>query len=216
MNLEVARRQMIEQQVRAWEVLDERVLGALAQVRRELFVPEAFRSLAFADTQIPIRHGQVMLAPKVEGRFLQALELTPADHVLEIGTGSGFFAACLARLGRGVRSVEIFAELAEFANENLRASGVSGVQVETLDAMTLDDSRRYDAIAVTGSLPVYDPRFERALEIGGRMVIVVGEAPVMEARLIRRASETQWVQESLFETVIEPLIHAPQPSRFLF
>ncbi len=100
MNVEIARRQMIEQQVRAWEVLDERVLGALAQVRRELFTPEAFRELAFADTQIPIGHGQFMLAPKVEGRFLQALELDPADDVLEIGTGSGFFAACLARLGR--------------------------------------------------------------------------------------------------------------------
>jgi protein-L-isoaspartate(D-aspartate) O-methyltransferase len=216
MNVEIARRQMIEQQVRAWEVLDERVLGVLAQVRRELFVPEAFRELAFADTQIPIAHGQLMLAPKVEGRFLQALELDPADDVLEIGTGSGFFAACLARLGGNVRSVEIFADLCDFAKENLRASGVSGVQIETQDALTLDDSRRYDAIAVTGSLPLYDRRFERALEIGGRLVVVVGESPVMEARLIRRASETQWVQESLFETVIEPLLNAPQPPRFLF
>jgi protein-L-isoaspartate(D-aspartate) O-methyltransferase len=216
MNVEIARRQMIEQQVRAWEVLDQRVLGVLAQVRRELFVPEPFRELAFADTQIPIGHGQLMLAPKVEGRFLQALELDPADDVLEIGTGSGFFAACLARLGGTVRSVEIFADLCEFARENLRASGVSGVQIETQDAMTLDDARRYDAIAVTGSLPIYDRRFERALQIGGRLAVVVGESPVMEARLIRRASETQWVQESLFETVIEPLLNAPQPPRFLF
>jgi protein-L-isoaspartate(D-aspartate) O-methyltransferase len=216
MNVEIARRQMIEQQVRAWAVLDQRVLGVLAQVRRELFVPEPFRELAFADTQIPIGHGQLMLAPKVEGRFLQALELDPADDVLEIGTGSGFFAACLARLGSTVRSVEIFADLCEFARENLRASGVSGVQIEMQDAMTLGDSRRYDAIAVTGSLPIYDRRFERALEIGGRLAVVVGESPVMEARLIRRASETQWVQESLFETVIEPLLNAPQPPRFLF
>jgi protein-L-isoaspartate(D-aspartate) O-methyltransferase len=216
MNVEIARRQMIEQQVRAWEVLDERVLGALAQVRRELFVPEAFRQLAFADTQIPIGHGQFMLAPKVEGRFLQALELDAADDVLEIGTGSGFFSACLARLGASVRSVEIFPDLCEFARENLRASGVSGVQIETQDAMTLDASRRYDAIAVTGSLPVYDRRFELALEIGGRLVVVVGESPTMEARLIRRASETQWAQESLFETVIEPLVNAPQAPGFLF
>jgi protein-L-isoaspartate(D-aspartate) O-methyltransferase len=216
MNVEIARRQMIEQQVRAWEVLDERVLGVLAQVRRELFVPEAFRELAFADTQIPIGHGQFMLAPKVEGRFLQALELDPTDDVLEIGTGSGFFAACLARLGASVRSVEIFADLCEFARENLRASGVSGVQIETRDALTLDDSRRYDAIAVTGSLPIYDRRFERALEIGGRLAVVVGESPVMDARLIRRASETQWVQESLFETVIDPLLNAPLPPHFLF
>ena len=216
MNIETARRQMIEQQVRAWEVLDERVLGALAQVRRELFVPDAYRELAFADTAVPIGHGQVMLTPKVEGRFLQALELDPADEALEIGTGSGFFAACLARLGGSVRSLEIFADLCEFAKENLRASGVGGVQIETQDAMTLDESRRYDAIAVTGSLPIYDRRFERALKIGGRLVVVVGESPVMEARLIRRASETQWTQESLFETVIEPLVNAPQPPRFLF
>ncbi len=216
MNVEIARRQMIEQQVRAWEVLDERVLGALAQVRRELFVPEAFRELAFADTQIPIGHGQFMLAPKMEGRFLQALELDPTDDVLEVGAGSGFFAACLARLCSKVHSIEIFADLCEFAKENLRASGVSGVQIETQDAMMLDHSPRYDAIAVTGSMPVYDHRFERALKIGGRLVVVVGESPVMEARLIRRASETQWVQESLFETVIEPLINAPQPPRFLF
>jgi protein-L-isoaspartate(D-aspartate) O-methyltransferase len=216
MNVEIARRQMIEQQVRAWEVLDERVLGALAQVRRELFVPDAYRELAFADTQVPIGHGQVMLTPKVEGRFLQALELDPADEALEIGTGSGFFAACLARLGGSVRSLEILADLCEFAKENLRASGIGGVQIETQDAMTLDESRRYDAIAVTGSLPIYDRRFERALKIGGRLVVVVGESPVMEARLIRRASETQWTQESLFETVIEPLVNAPQPPRFLF
>ncbi|HKE45321.1 MAG TPA: protein-L-isoaspartate O-methyltransferase [Steroidobacteraceae bacterium] len=216
MNIEIARRQMIEQQVRAWEVLDDRVLGALAQVRREIFVPQGYRELAFADTQIPLGQGQCMLAPKVEGRFLQALELTPADQVLEIGTGSGFFAACLSRLAGSVRSVEIFAELSDFARENLRASGVSGVQVETRDALTLDDSHRYGAIAVTASLPVYDARFERALEVGGRLVVVVGEPPVMEARLVRRASETQWVQESLFETVIAPLVNAPQPPRFLF
>lgn len=216
MNIEIARRQMIEQQVRAWEVLDNRVLGALAQVRREIFVPQGYRELAFADTQIPLGHGQYMLAPKVEGRFLQALELTPADQVLEIGAGSGFFAACLSRLAGSVRSLEIFPELTAFAQENLRASGVSGVQVETCDAMTLDESRRYGAIAVTGSLPVYDARFERALEIGGRLLVVVGEAPVMEARLVRRASETQWVRESLFETVIEPLVNAPQAPRFWF
>ena len=216
MNIEIARRQMIEQQVRAWEVLDDRVLGVLAQVRRELFAPEAYRELAFADTEIPLGHGQHMLAPKVEGRFLQALELNAGDTVLEIGTGSGFFAACLARLAGTVRSLEIFADLSARAQENLRASGIGGVQVETRDAMTLDDSQRYAAIAVTGSLPLYDRRFERALEVGGRMIVVVGEPPVMEARLVRRASETQWVYESLFETVIEPLVNAPRPPHFLF
>lgn len=216
MNVEIARRQMIEQQVRAWEVLDERVLGAMAQVRRELFVPSPYRDLAFADTSIPLGHGQSMLPPKVEGRFLQSLELDPGDAVLEVGTGSGFFAACLARLSGTVRSFEIFGDLSARALENLRASGVSGVKVETADATLLNEESRYDAIAVTGSLPLYDVRFERALKVGGRLVVVVGDAPVMEAVLVRRASATQWVQEGLFETVIEPLINAPQPSRFLF
>ena len=159
---------MIEQQVRAWEVLDERVLGALAQVRRELFVPDAYPMLAFADTQIPIGHGQAMLAPKVEGRFLQALELDPADDVLEIGTGSGFFAACLARLGGSVRSVEIFADLCEFAKENLRASGVERRADRNSGC---HDARRFAALRRDRGdrlLPIYDRRFERALKIGGR------------------------------------------------
>jgi len=216
MNVELARRQMIEQQVRAWSVLDERVLGAMAQVRRELFVPDGFRELAFADTNIPLGHGQSMLAPKVEGRVLQSLELGATDQVLEVGTGSGFLSACLARLAHHVRSLEIFPDLSARAVENLRASGISGVSVETLDAMTMAEENRYDAIAVTGSLPAYDERFQRTLKVGGRLFIVVGDAPVMDALLVRRLSRDQWVRESLFETILEPLVNAPQPSRFLF
>jgi len=216
MNVELARRQMIEQQVRAWSVLDERVLGAMAQVRRELFVPDGFREVAFADTNIPLGHGQSMLTPKVEGRVLQSLELGATDQVLEVGTGSGFLSACLARLAHHVRSLEIFPDLSARAVENLRASGISGVSVETLDAMTMAEENRYDAIAVTGSLPAYDERFQRALKVGGRLFIVVGDAPVMDALLVRRLSRDQWVRESLFETILEPLVNAPQPSRFLF
>jgi len=216
MNVELARRQMIEQQVRAWSVLDDHVLGAMAQVRRELFVPASFRELAFADTNIPLGHGQSMLAPKVEGRILQALELSAEDDVLEVGAGSGFLAACLARLAGRVRSVEIFPDLSAHAIENLRAAGIGGVGVETLDAMTLTEQSRYDAIAVTGSLPVYDERFQQALRIGGRLFVVLGDPPVMEALLIRRLEHDQWVRESLFETLLEPLVNAPQPPRFLF
>jgi protein-L-isoaspartate(D-aspartate) O-methyltransferase len=216
MNVELARRQMIEQQVRAWSVLDDRVLGAMAQVRRELFVPAGFRELAFADTNIPLGHGQSMLAPKVEGRILQALELTVADDVLEVGTGSGFLAACIARLAGHVRSLEIFPDLSSRAIENLRAAGISGVGVEALDAMTLTEQARYDAIAVTGSMPVYDERFQQALKIGGRLFVVLGDPPVMEAQLVRRLADDQWVRESLFETLLEPLVNAPQPPRFLF
>lgn len=216
MDVEFARRQMIDQQVRAWQVLDDRVLGVMAQVRRELFVPPDLRELAFADTSIPLGHGQSMFAPKVEGRVLQALELDAGDEVLEIGTGSGFLAACLARLAARVRSLEIFPDLSARAIENLRASGVGGVTVETLDAMTLGDKRHYDAIAITASLPVYHEVFQRMLKVGGRLFVVVGKAPVMEAMQVRRVSADQWVRESLFETVLEPLINAPQPPRFLF
>lgn len=216
MNVELARRQMIEQQVRAWSVLDDRVLGAMAQVRRELFVPAGFRELAFADTNIPLGFGQSMLAPKVEGRILQALELTDADDVLEVGTGSGFLAACIGRLAGHVRTLEIFPDLSAHAIENLRAAGISGVGVEALDAMTLTEQARYDAIAVTGSMPVCDERFQQALKIGGRLFVVLGDPPVMEAQLVRRLADDQWVRESLFETSLEPLVNAPQPPRFLF
>lgn len=216
MQIETARRQMVEQQVRAWEVLDERVLGVIAQVRRELFVPPAYRDVAFADAPIPLGHGQVLLAPKIDGRILQALAPQPGESVLDVGTGSGFLAACLARLAGHVRSLEIFPELGATARENLRASGVGGVVVEVFDAMTLAETDAYDAIAVSASLPVYDARFERALRIGGRLFVILGEAPVMEALLIRRVSASEWLRESLFETVVTPLVNAPQPSKFVF
>lgn len=216
MNIEMARQQMIEQQIRAWAVLDTRVLEVLGEVRRELFVPPSYRELAFADTAIPLGHGQSMLPPKVEGRILQALGIEAGDETLEIGTGCGFFAACLARLSGSVRSLEIIPELSAQAGENLRAAGVGGVAVETVDAMTLADRDRYDIIAVTGSLPLYDERFQRALKIGGRLFVIIGQAPVMEALLVRRVSADRWVRESLFETVVPPLLNAPQPPRFVF
>lgn len=215
-NVESARQQMVEQQVRAWDVFDARTLAVMSEVKRELFVPEGFRDLAFADTSIPIGHGQTMLPPKVEGRMLQALDIGERDEVLEVGTGSGFFAACLGRLGQRVRSLEIFPELARQAAGNLQLVAANNVLVEVADAMQLDEDGRYDAIAVTGSLPLYDERFQRALRIGGRLVIVVGSAPVMEACRVIRVGPREWLRESLFETVIEPLIHAPQRSPFVF
>lgn len=215
-NVESARQQMVEQQVRAWDVLDTRVLDAMTDVRRELFVPEGFRELAFADTSIPIGHGEHMLPPKIEGRILQSLELTPQDEVLEVGTGTGFFAACLAHLAGRVRSLEIHPDLAECAVDNLTLAALNDVQVDVCDAMTLTDESRWDAIAVTGSLPLYDERFQRALRIGGRLFVVVGEAPVMEAWRITRVGEREWVRESLFETVIDALVNAPRPPSFVF
>lgn len=215
-NLEAARRQMIEQQVRAWEVLDDRVLEILATVPRERFVPEAYRDVAFADTEIPLAHGQCMLAPKVEGRILQALALGREDEVLEVGTGSGFFTACLARLASHVRSLEIFPDLAQGAARTLKSIPVTNVTVEAVDATTLDESGLYDAIVLTASLPVYDPRFQRALRRDGRLFVVTGTAPVMQARLVTRTADDQWVTETLFETVIPPLINAAVPDAFRF
>ncbi len=208
--------QMIEQQVRAWEVLDGRVLGTLRQVPRERFVPPPQRSLAYADAEIPLPEGQHMLRPSVVGRLLQALEPAPGQRVLEVGAGSGFVTACLRAAGARVRALELFAELATLAARNLSACGMSDVEIVNTDALTADSGERYHAIAVTASLPLYDPRFERQLEIGGRLFVVVGEAPVMEARLIRRISENAWATDSLFETVIDPLVNAPQPARFRF
>jgi protein-L-isoaspartate(D-aspartate) O-methyltransferase len=214
--VEAARRQMIEQQVRTWEVLDPRVLEALAAVPRERFVPEAWRGVAFADAEIPIGHGQCMLKPALEGRILQALAPGRGDSVLEIGTGSGFFAACLAQLAGDVLTVEIHADLAAAAARAIAAEGITRVRVETGDAFARRDAARYQAIAVTGSLPVYDPRFERALAVGGRLFVVVGSPPVMEARLVTRSSDDSWLSETLFETSIPPLFHAPASPRFQF
>ena len=215
LDVNTARRQMIEQQVRAWEVLDLKVLEAMERVRREEFTPPAYRDLAFADMNVPLSHGQHMLAPKVEGRILQALELRPDDAVLEIGTGSGYFAACLGALARTVRSVEIFADLATAARANLLRTDVHNVAVEAADAFALADDTRYDAVVLTGSLPVYDPRFEPRLAVGGRLFAVVGQGPIMEARRVTCTAPGQWLRESLFETVMDPLIHAAEPPKFV-
>jgi protein-L-isoaspartate(D-aspartate) O-methyltransferase len=213
-----AREQMIEHQVRAWEVLDARVLSILRAVPRERYVPAAQSYLAFADTTVSLPCGQHMLRPSVVGRLLQALELTGNESVLEIGAGTGYITACLAAAASQVKSLEIHGQLADLARSNLSAAGVGNAEVVTADAMQdgAQEPVRYHAIAVTGSLPVYDERFQRQLEIGGRLFVIVGDAPVMEARLVRRVSEDGWVTESLFETVVAPLQNARRPPGFAF
>jgi protein-L-isoaspartate(D-aspartate) O-methyltransferase len=211
-----ASEQMIEQQVRAWSVLDERVLAVLREVPRELFVPPDQQFLAFADAEVPLPQGQHMLRPSVAGRLLQSLDLEKTDRVLEIGAGSGFVTACLAVASERVRAVEIFPELAQMALRNVQTLGIRNVEVMTQDATTLDTGERYNAIALTASVPMYDPRFQLQLEIGGRLFVVVGEAPAMEARLVRRIAENEWREESLFETVVDPLINAQRPEEFVF
>jgi protein-L-isoaspartate(D-aspartate) O-methyltransferase len=211
-----ARQQMVDQQIRTWEVLDPRVLDAIASVPREAFVPQAYRDLAFADAPLPIGAGQSMLAPKVQGRILQALGVSRSDVALEIGTGTGYLAAVLGLLASSTRSIEIHPELTKEASANLRAVRDSRVHLETRDAFGPAPLGEYDVIAVTGSMPVYDPRFERALKVGGRLFAVIGSAPVMDAVLIRRVDEAEWIRESLFETVIEPLVNATAEQAFVF
>jgi len=216
MDTVAARRQMVDQQIRTWEVLDSRVLNAFSEVAREAFVPAEYRELAFADAPIPIGFGQSMLPPKVQGRILQALGVEPKDSVLEIGSGTGYLAACFALLGAATRSIDIHPGLIEHARTNLRAVPGARVQFEVRDAFDPAPLGEFDVIAVTGSLPVYDTRFERSLKIGGRLFAVVGTAPVMDAVLVRRVDQNEWIRESLFETVIEPLINATAAAKFVF
>jgi protein-L-isoaspartate(D-aspartate) O-methyltransferase len=214
--MNAAQEQMIEQQVRAWHTLDGGVLALLRSVSRERFVPPGHAYAAFADAEVPLPQGQHMLRPSVVGRLLQALALGRNDSALEIGAGSGFVTACLARACRRVRSIELFAELAELSRDNLLAAGASNAQVITADARELEGTERFDVIAVTASLPLYDSRYEQQLLLGGRLFVVVGRAPVMEARLVRRVSEEKWTHQSLFETVVDPLVHATRPEEFAF
>jgi len=214
MNFEAARTQMILQQVRAWEVLNDRVLDVFARVPRELFVPDAYRELAFADVEIPLGHGQAMMTPKVEGRLLQALDLNSLSSVLEIGTGSGFLTACLAALAERVVSLEIFEDLATRARERLASRRIGNVEVKTQDAFTLAAPEQFDAIAVTGSVPRWNEQFVEMLRPGGRLFIVVGRPPVMEARVITRHARGEWTQEDLFETLLSPLLNAEQVEPF--
>ncbi|MEO7387013.1 MAG: protein-L-isoaspartate O-methyltransferase [Gammaproteobacteria bacterium] len=215
-NVEAARTQMVNQQVRAWDVLDPAVLSVLAQVPREQFVPPRFRNLAFADTEIPLGGGQLMLTPQVEGRLLQALTVRGTDRVLEVGTGSGFLTACLARLANHVTSLEILPELAEASRRNLRGVATWNTEVRAEDVFQYRPAEPYDAIAVTGSVPRLDERFQHWLAVGGRLFLVTGEAPLMKARLVTRLGPDQWTSTTLFETCLPPLVNATPPSKFRF
>ncbi|HEX2668807.1 MAG TPA: protein-L-isoaspartate O-methyltransferase [Gammaproteobacteria bacterium] len=217
MDMQEARIQMVQQQIRAWHVLDPRALAVFEALPRDKFVPEAYRNVAYADTPIPLPHGECMLSPTVEGRALQALDPRPQDMVLEIGTGSGYFAACLAKRAREVLSVDIHPDFVEHAGKTLKSLGVKNVRLETRDGTKLDWlEQRYDVIAVTGSLPEFQQAYAERLNVGGRLFVVVGRSPVMEALLITRTAEDAWVRASLFETDLPALKNAPAPRRFKF
>ena len=216
MQTEFARGQMITQQIRAWDVLDDRVLDAMRRTPREFFVPERYAELAFADTDIPLRAGQHMLAPKIVGRLLQALEAAPGMRALVAGSGTGYVPACLSAMGAGVRAIEIDAELASASRTNLKRAGFGQVEVVTGDTFHLDLGKDYALIAVCGALPLYDDRFARALAVGGKLFVVVGATQPQEALLVTRTSDKEWSSTALFETAVDALDHAPRPEPFQF
>lgn len=215
MNPELARQQMVRQQLRAWEVFDEDVLEVLGDVAREKFVPAGFEDVAYADTEIPLGYGQVMLRPVIEGRLLQALSLDADDEVLEIGTGSGYLTACLALLSRSVTSIDIHADFVDRARNNLEEVGIQNVTLQCMDATKELPDGKFDAIAVTASVPRIDERFVAALKPGGRLFVVAGESPLMDAMLVVRSND-EVRQTALFETDIPALENITDGSVFLF
>lgn len=214
---ERARFNMIEQQIRTWEVLDTGVLQLFDQIPREDFVPLQYKGLAFADIEIPIGHGQTMLSPKLEGRMLQALDIRKTDKVLEIGTGSGYLTALLAALAQQVFSVEIIPELSAQARTRLDAHNINNVVLEAGDAAQGWPAQApYDVIVYTGSLPLLPQHVQQQLNVGGRLFAVVGEPPVMEAVMIHCVAKDNYRQQALFETCLPVLANAPRPTRFEF
>jgi protein-L-isoaspartate(D-aspartate) O-methyltransferase len=216
MDFEQARINMVEQQIRTWDVLDPTVLDLLTKVRREDYVPSQYRKLAFTDMEIPLGFGESMLAPKLEARLIQEAALRPSDRVLEVGTGSGYMAALLANLVQQVYSVEIVPELSAQAKAKLAEHGIRNVVAEVGDAARGWNAHApYDAILVTGSLPKLPPAFEQALAPGGRLIAILGDPPIMTVYRVRRMGDG-FSREGLFETNVKALRNAPQPERFVF
>lgn len=217
MNVEQARFNMIEQQIRPWEVLDQGVLSLLAVVRREEFVPPAYRALAFIDTEVPLTEGQCMLAPRVEARLLQELKLARHEHVLEIGAGSGYMAALLAHQADRVTTLEIRPTLAAMARANLQRAGIGNAQVVEADGAKGHAAQApFDAIVLSGSVADVPAALLAQLKVGGRLVAIVGQEPVMRAVHIGRVADQQYKRVELFDTVAPRLEGFGEPTRFQF
>ncbi|HTI96081.1 MAG TPA: protein-L-isoaspartate O-methyltransferase [Rudaea sp.] len=215
LNVELARHNMIAQQVRPWDVLDERVLNVLSSVRREDFVPAAARNLAFADLCLPLGHGEVMMKPVVEGRVLQALDPQPGESVLEIGSGSGFLTACLAKLAGTIVGIEQHADFAAAANARLSAAGITNAQVETAEAVRgYKPARQFDVMVVTGAVFELPQHWHGWIKPGGRIFAIAGRSPVQSATLYTQAGAGAWGATALFETDLPYLRHAEPPQRF--
>jgi protein-L-isoaspartate(D-aspartate) O-methyltransferase len=221
MDFEQARFNMVEQQIRPWEVLDQDVLNLLFTVKREDFVPAAYRAIAFTDMEIPLGHDQFMLAPKIEARILQEVAPKQAESALEVGTGSGYLTALLAKCTKHVTSIEYFDDLSQGAATRLRAAKIENVTLKVGDAAQSPDAfiegeAKFDVIVLTGSVPVVPQAYLQRLNVGGRFFAVIGDAPVMKATLVTKTAEGQLVSADIFETVVPPLVNAAQPSRFDF
>jgi protein-L-isoaspartate(D-aspartate) O-methyltransferase len=221
MDIEKARFNMVEQQIRPWEVLDQNVLDLLFHVKREDFVPTAYKTIAFTDMEIPIGHAQFMMPPKIEARIVQEIAPKKEDRILEIGTGSGYLTALLAKSCAHVTSIEIFEELSKSAAQKLAAANINNVKLVVGDAAVspaahLNHTEKFDAVVLTGSVPVIPKAYYDYLAVGGRMLAIVGDEPAMTATLVTRVDEQSFKSLDLFETVIAPLINAVHPSRFTF
>jgi len=217
MNFDLARSNMIEQQIRPWDVPNQFVLELISELHREDFVPDEYKRLALSDTRIPLAHGQVTMTPKVEARLLQALEIKPEDEILEIGTGCAYLTALLAKSGHHVLSIDIHPDFTAQAKSKLQQHDIHNVTLESGDAVHgWQQSSPYDVIVFTGSVPFLEESIQQQLQPGGRMFVITGQSPVMEARLIRRISENDWQNEVLFETDLPALEGATQVEAFKF
>lgn len=215
MNLDQARFFMVEQQIRPWDVLDPKILDLIMDIPRHLFVEAGNEELAYSDIELPIGHEQSMMAPKVESRLLQALDIDKNDSVLEIGTGSGYLTALMANLGKSVTSVELYEDI--LATANPRLASYQNIELACGDAANgWDDGKKYDAIVLTGSTPAVPQSYKEQLNLGGRLAIITGDAPAMTAQVITRISDQEWETETLFETVLTPLINASSSIAFKF
>ncbi len=215
-HLEQCRHNMVEQQVRPWDVLDDKVLLTLEQIPRDAFVPEKYKNLAYADTAIPLNDSQSMMHPVVEGRILQSMTIQPEDSILEIGTGSGYLTACMAHMGCHVDSVEIDEALAQQAEKNLQQAGITNISIRCGNGLELEAGKSYDVIVLTGSIGEIPDTLKQALNINGRMFAVSGSAPAMQAHVITRTAENDWADEVIFETVQDTLVHGEKKPSFEF
>ena len=217
MNFEQARSNMIEQQIKPWDVPNQAVLDIISEIHREDFMPDAYKRLALADTRIPLSKGQVTMTPKVEARLLQALEVKPEDEILEVGTGSAYMTALLAKSGHHVLSIDIHSVFTELAGPKLQQHNIHNVTLECGNAIHgWQQSAPFDVIVLTGSVPFLEECIQQQLKIGGRLFAITGSSPVMEARLIKRISESDWSNEILFETDLPELEGATQVEQFTF